>query len=74
MIDRVLPHGPSVTAPKGVLGHTLGAAGAIEAALTVLTVEHQLVPPTANLDGAAGAGARLDHEAGPPGPSGSPPR
>ncbi|MFI9024347.1 beta-ketoacyl-[acyl-carrier-protein] synthase family protein [Streptomyces sp. NPDC053560] len=39
---------PSVTAPKGVTGHTMGAAGAIEAALTALTVEHRLVPPTAN--------------------------
>ncbi|MEU7164438.1 beta-ketoacyl-[acyl-carrier-protein] synthase family protein [Streptomyces morookaense] len=39
---------PSVTSAKGVLGHTMGAAGAVEAALTVLSVEHQLVPPTAN--------------------------
>ncbi|MFE3650635.1 beta-ketoacyl-[acyl-carrier-protein] synthase family protein [Streptomyces sp. NPDC059152] len=39
---------PSVTSAKGVLGHTMGAAGAIEAALTALTVKHQLVPPTAN--------------------------
>ncbi|MFD7827288.1 beta-ketoacyl-[acyl-carrier-protein] synthase family protein [Kitasatospora sp. NPDC059803] len=38
---------PSVTSAKGVLGHTMGAAGAIEAALTVLTVQHQLVPATA---------------------------
>jgi 3-oxoacyl-[acyl-carrier-protein] synthase II len=41
---------PSVTSAKGVLGHTMGAAGAVEAALTVLTVEHQLAPPTANFD------------------------
>ncbi|MEU9481746.1 beta-ketoacyl-[acyl-carrier-protein] synthase family protein [Streptomyces sp. NPDC048191] len=60
MISRALPHGPTVTAPKGVLGHALGAAGAIEAALTVLTIEHQLVPPTANLDGAAAEGT-LNH-------------
>ncbi|MEV6956480.1 beta-ketoacyl-[acyl-carrier-protein] synthase family protein [Streptomyces sp. NPDC051183] len=40
---------PPVTAPKSILGHSLGAAGAIEAALTVLTLEHQLIPPTANL-------------------------
>ncbi|WP_274917834.1 beta-ketoacyl-[acyl-carrier-protein] synthase family protein [Streptomyces sp. WZ-12] len=39
---------PSVTSTKGVLGHTMGAAGAIEAALTALTLKHQLVPPTAN--------------------------
>ncbi|MGQ4727687.1 beta-ketoacyl-[acyl-carrier-protein] synthase family protein [Streptomyces sp. Ju416(a)] len=49
MIARFLPHAPSVTAVKGVLGHTLGAAGAIEAALTVLSVERGIAPPIANL-------------------------
>lgn len=49
VISECLPHGPSVTATKGVLGHTLGAAGAVEAAVTVLTLQHGLVPPTANL-------------------------
>ncbi|MGY0070549.1 beta-ketoacyl-[acyl-carrier-protein] synthase family protein [Streptomyces sp. QTS137] len=49
LIARVLPHRPSVTAPKGVLGHSLGAAGAVEAALTVLTLQHRTVPPIANL-------------------------
>ncbi|MFJ3987501.1 beta-ketoacyl-[acyl-carrier-protein] synthase family protein [Streptomyces sp. NPDC090032] len=49
LIARVLPHAPSVTAPKGVLGHSLGAAGAIEAALTALTIHHGTVPPVANL-------------------------
>lgn len=39
----------SVTSTKGVTGHAFGAAGAIEAALTVLTVQHGIVPPTANL-------------------------
>ena len=42
--------GPAVTSTKGVLGHTLGAAGAIEAALSVLTLQHGTVPPTANLE------------------------
>jgi 3-oxoacyl-[acyl-carrier-protein] synthase II len=49
LIGRVLPHGPSVTAPKGVLGHSLGAAGAVEAAVTALTIHHGTVPPIANL-------------------------
>ncbi|MGC0316746.1 beta-ketoacyl-[acyl-carrier-protein] synthase family protein [Kitasatospora acidiphila] len=40
---------PAVTSAKGTLGHTLGAAGAIEAALAVLTLRHQTIPPTANL-------------------------
>ncbi|MEV6946751.1 beta-ketoacyl-[acyl-carrier-protein] synthase family protein [Streptomyces sp. NPDC051172] len=39
---------PSVTSAKGALGHTMGAAGAIEAALTVLTIAHETTPPTAN--------------------------
>ncbi|MFJ5098260.1 beta-ketoacyl-[acyl-carrier-protein] synthase family protein [Streptomyces sp. NPDC088557] len=38
---------PTVTSAKGALGHTMGAAGAVEAALTVLTVQHGQVPPTA---------------------------
>jgi 3-oxoacyl-[acyl-carrier-protein] synthase II len=41
---------PAVTSIKGVTGHSLGAAGAIEAACTVLTVQHGVVPPTANLE------------------------
>ncbi|MBB5119355.1 3-oxoacyl-ACP synthase [Streptomyces eurocidicus] len=39
---------PPVTAPKGVIGHSLGAAGAIEAAYTVLALRHRTVPPVAN--------------------------
>ncbi|MFD9607221.1 beta-ketoacyl-[acyl-carrier-protein] synthase family protein [Streptomyces sp. NPDC059970] len=50
LISGLFPHRPSVTASKGVLGHTLAAAGAIEAVATVLTLEHGLVPPIANLD------------------------
>ncbi|WP_328931149.1 MULTISPECIES: beta-ketoacyl-[acyl-carrier-protein] synthase family protein [unclassified Streptomyces] len=49
VIERLLTGRPSVTATKGVTGHTMGAAGAIEAALTALTVFHATTPPTANL-------------------------
>ena len=39
----------SVTANKSMLGHTLGAAGAIEAIVTILTIREGCVPPTINL-------------------------
>jgi len=39
-----------VTGTKSMTGHLLGAAGAIEAIATVLTVQNDLVPPTINLD------------------------
>ncbi|GGY99073.1 beta-ketoacyl-[acyl-carrier-protein] synthase family protein [Streptomyces poonensis] len=38
-----------VTAPKSVTGHALGAAGALEAVIAVLSVREGLAPPTANL-------------------------
>ncbi|SCF86892.1 3-oxoacyl-[acyl-carrier-protein] synthase II [Streptomyces sp. Ncost-T10-10d] len=50
VLKRVLGTRPVVTSSKGVTGHSLGAAGAIEAALTVLALEQGIVPPTANLD------------------------
>jgi len=38
---------PPVTSVKGYLGHSLGAAGAIEAVVSVLTVADAVIPPTA---------------------------
>jgi 3-oxoacyl-[acyl-carrier-protein] synthase II len=49
-IRRVFGDQPVVTAPKGVLGHLLGASGAVEAIATLLSIRDGVVPPTANLD------------------------
>jgi 3-oxoacyl-[acyl-carrier-protein] synthase II len=49
-----------VTANKSMIGHTLGAAGAIEAVVTVLTMRDGCVPPTINLEDPEEAAAGLD--------------
>ena len=38
-----------VSSIKAMVGHTLGAAGAIEAAASVLSLAHDFLPPTVNL-------------------------
>jgi 3-oxoacyl-[acyl-carrier-protein] synthase II len=42
--------GPPVTSTKGVTGHALGAAGAIEAAAVLLAMHHRSIPPTMHTD------------------------
>jgi 3-oxoacyl-[acyl-carrier-protein] synthase II len=49
-----------VTANKSMLGHTLGAAGAIEAITTILAMRDGCVPPTINLGDVDPAGEGLD--------------
>ena len=41
---------PPVSSSKSMLGHTLGAAGGIEAAITVLALHRGVLPPTINLE------------------------
>ena len=40
----------SVTATKSMTGHLLGAAGALEAVITIQSIHNRLVPATINLD------------------------
>jgi 3-oxoacyl-(acyl-carrier-protein) synthase len=49
-----------VSATKSQLGHCLGAAGAIEAAVTVLALDEGIVPPTVGLRTPDPAWADLD--------------
>jgi 3-oxoacyl-[acyl-carrier-protein] synthase II len=49
-----------VSSSKSYFGHTLGAAGGIEAVIAVLTLQNQLAPPTLRLDTPA-ADCTLDY-------------
>lgn len=42
--------GPLLTSTKGVTGHALGGAGAIEAVAVLLAMRHRVVPPTAGFE------------------------
>lgn len=43
-------HQTPISSNKSMIGHTLTAAGAIEAVFSVLTLQHGLIPPTINYD------------------------
>jgi 3-oxoacyl-[acyl-carrier-protein] synthase II len=48
-IRGIFGSGIPVTAPKASLGHLFGAAGAVEALIAILSVEHDVIPPTRNI-------------------------
>jgi 3-oxoacyl-[acyl-carrier-protein] synthase II len=49
-IRSALGDHPVISAPKSMLGHLLGAAGAVEAIATVLSIRDGVIPITRNLD------------------------
>jgi 3-oxoacyl-[acyl-carrier-protein] synthase II len=40
----------AISSTKSMLGHTFGAAGAVEAAISILSIQHGIMPPTINLE------------------------
>jgi len=54
-----LPAGTPYHSIKGAIGHTLGAAGVIEAAIAVKSLESGIIPPTVGLEEAEEGSGRI---------------
>lgn len=49
-VDQLFPNPPPCSGVKGLLGHTLGASGAVEAVVSLLALERGFVPGTCGLE------------------------
>ena len=49
-VQRALGDHVVLTAPKSALGHTVGAAGAVESIVTLLSIRDGIIPATLNLE------------------------
>ncbi|WP_040517801.1 KasA/KasB family beta-ketoacyl-ACP synthase [Gordonia neofelifaecis] len=49
-IQAAVGNHAAIYAPKSALGHSIGAVGALEAVLTIKSVEDSVIPPTLNLE------------------------
>jgi 3-oxoacyl-[acyl-carrier-protein] synthase II len=64
-VRKALGDHPVLTAPKSALGHLVGAAGAVEGIITLLSISEGIIPATLNLD-ELDPGVELDVVAGEP--------
>ena len=62
-VQRALGDHVVLTAPKSALGHTVGAAGAVESIVTLLSIRDGVIPATLNLE-KVDPGVELDVVAG----------
>ena len=58
--EHALSGALKVSGTKSMTGHLLGGAGGLEAGITVLTLQNQILPPTINLD-EADVDCKLDY-------------
>jgi 3-oxoacyl-[acyl-carrier-protein] synthase II len=64
-VAKALGKHPVLTAPKSALGHMVGAAGAVESIVTLLSIKEGIIPATLNLE-ELDPGVELDVVAGEP--------
>jgi 3-oxoacyl-[acyl-carrier-protein] synthase II len=64
-VRKALGDHPILTAPKSALGHMVGAAGAVESIITLLSIKEGVIPATLNLEN-LDPGVELDVVAGEP--------